>query len=335
MKLLVTGGLGYIGSHFVVESLTMGCEVVVIDNLSNSSIDVKDKIEKITKTAIKFFEADIRDTLVLSQVLKEENVDLVVHFAGVKSVHESTTTPLKYYDHNVAGTLSLLKAMDENNVHNLIFSSSAAVYGTPKYLPIDEDHYRSAQSPYGNTKLQIECILEDLHNSNPEWSICMLRYFNPLGSHDSGLLGDAPAGIPNNLMPYIANVAIGVFDHLMIYGNDYDTSDGTGVRDYIHVVDLAKGHLDAIGFILESKNIFEAINLGTGLGTSVLELVQVFEKVNHIKIPKKIAPRRKGDVASCYSEVSKSKKVLNWKAERSLQDMVRSSFQYAQREALK
>lgn len=331
MKILVTGGFGYIGSHFVVESLLMGFEVVVVDNLVNSSINVKCKIEKITKAAITFVEADIRDTSCLSKVFKEQNVDLVVHFAGIKSVHESTKLPLKYYDNNVAGTLSLLKAMEKNNVRKLIFSSSAAVYGAPKYLPIDENHGRSPQSPYGNTKLQIEYILEDLHNTGPEWSICMLRYFNPLGSHDSGLLGDSPAGIPDNLMPYITKVAVGVFDYLTIYGDDYETPDGTGVRDYIHVVDLVRGHLDAIGVIAESKNVFEAINLGTGLGTSVLELVRTFEEVNDIKIPRKSAPRREGDVASCYSQVSKSKKVLNWQAKRSLEDMVKSSLQYEKR----
>ena len=325
MKVLVTGGLGYIGSHTVIELINNGDEVIIIDNLSNSKKEVIDKLNKITGKDIKLYINDVTDKEALRKIFKENEVDAVIHFAGYKAVGESVEKPLMYYRNNVDSTLSLLEVMEEYNVRNIVFSSSATVYGNPASLPIYEDFPLSTTNPYGTTKLFIEHILEDLYVSNNNWNIVILRYFNPIGAHKSGLIGEDPNGIPNNLMPYIVKVATGELPCLRVFGNDYNTVDGTGVRDYIHVVDLARGH------VLALKNRESGIrfyNLGTGHGTSVLELVNTFEKVNGITIKKEIVERRPGDIDACYASTDKAYKELGFKAEYNIEDMCRDSYNF-------
>lgn len=323
--ILVTGGLGYIGSHTVVELLDNNYDVVIIDNLSNSKIETLDKLEKITGKKIKYYQDDVCDKDALRKIFKENKIDAVIHFAGYKAVGESVAKPLMYYRNNIDSTLTLLEVMEENNCFNIIFSSSATVYGKPESLPIYEDFPLSTTNPYGTTKLFIEYILKDLYVSNNNWNITILRYFNPIGAHESGLIGEDPNGIPNNLMPYIVKVANGELPVLSIFGDDYDTVDGTGVRDYIHVVDLAKGHVLALK---NSELGVKIYNLGTGKGTSVLELVNAFEKVNGLEINKKIAPRRPGDIDACYAACDKAFKELGFKAEKNIDEMCRDSYNF-------
>ncbi len=327
MKILVTGGLGYIGSHTVVELLNRNYEVLVVDNLSNSKIEVLDKIDKICGKKPDFYEVDLRNKKDLEEVFKNNKIEFVIHFAGLKAVGESVKEPLKYYDNNINGTLVLLELMNKYNVKNIIFSSSATVYGKPEYLPIDEKHPLSTTNPYGATKLFIEEILRDLYKSDNSFNICILRYFNPVGSHESHLLGEDPNGIPNNLVPYVVKVATKKLDKLSIFGDDYDTKDGTGVRDYIHVVDLAIGHVKSLEYMINNKGII-TLNLGTGKGSSVLELVKTFEKVNKIKVPYVITERRDGDIGTCYADPSLAEKLLGWKAEKNLEDMLKDSSIY-------
>lgn len=328
MKVLVTGGTGYIGSHTCVELLEKGHEVVIADNLSNSKKEVVKEIKRITGKDVFFYKYDVCNKNSLRKIFKEHKIDAVMHFAGYKSVSESVKKPLMYYRNNLDSTLSLCETMEEFGCKKLIFSSSATVYGNPKKLPLTEDmEVGGTTNPYGSTKLYIEGILKDLYKSDNTWKIVLLRYFNPVGAHSSGLIGENPNGIPNNLMPYIMKVAVGELDHLNIFGNDYNTKDGTGIRDYIHVVDLAKGHIKALEKIDNNKDI-KIYNLGTGTGYSVLDMVKAFEKSNSIKIPYIIAPRRDGDVAICYADSSLAKKELNWEAELNLEDMVSSSYKY-------
>ena len=327
MKILVTGGTGYIGSHTAVELLNSGYEIVIIDNFSNSKSDVLDKIKLITNKDFKFYEGDVCNKDLLRKIFNENKIDAVIHFAGYKAVGESVKKPIMYYRNNIDSTLSLIEAMNEFNCKKIVFSSSATVYGNPTTLPIKEDFPLSTTNPYGSTKLMIENILRDLYISDNDWSIALLRYFNPIGAHVSGLIGENPKGIPNNLMPYIVKVANKELNELSIFGNDYDTPDGTGVRDYIHVVDLAKGHIKAIEKILKDKGI-DAYNLGTGIGYSVLDLVTTFERVNNIKVPYKITDRRPGDIASCYADSSYALEKLNWKAEKGIEEMCRDSYNY-------
>lgn len=322
---LVTGGLGYIGSHTVIELIEEGFEPIVIDNLSNSKLEVKDKIEKITGKKLKVYIEDVCNEESLDKIMTENNITDVIHFAGYKAVGESVAKPIMYYENNLLSTINLLKQMKKHHVKNIIFSSSATVYGQPEQLPITEDSkVGGTTNPYGTTKLMIEKILSDVYKSDNEMNITILRYFNPVGGHVSGLLGESPNGIPNNLMPYIVRVAVGKLECLSIFGNDYDTKDGTGVRDYIHVVDLAKGHIAAI----KHMNGLRYYNLGTGTGYSVLELVNAFEKVNNLKVNYKIVERRPGDIASCYADPSKALKELNWKAEKTLEDMMKDSYRF-------
>lgn len=327
MSILVTGGTGYIGSHTVIELLKENKEIIILDNLCNSSIEVLDKIKQITGKDCKFYEADVRDEKALEKVFTENKIDSVIHFAGLKAVGESVKIPLEYYDNNVYGTIKLLKAMKKFNCKKIVFSSSATVYGDPGTPKYTEDMERGKVSnPYGATKAVIEQMLEDLYSSDKEWTISILRYFNPIGAHESGLIGDNPNGIPNNLMPYIQKVAIGELKELSIFGNDYETKDGTGVRDYIHVVDLAIGHVKALEK-LEKSGIY-IHNLGTGCGYSVLEIVNTFEKVNNVKISYKIAPRRAGDLAIYYADPTKAEKELGWKAERGIEEMCKDSWNF-------
>ena len=325
MKILVTGGCGYIGSHTVTLLLEKGYDVVVCDNFSNSKKSVVDKIKKITSKTFKLYEIDVCDKEKLEDVFKKEKIDAVIHFAGYKAVGESVSLPLKYYRNNLDSTISLLEVMNKYNCKNIIFSSSATVYGKPKTLPIKEDFETHTTNPYGTTKLFIEQILNDLYISNNSWNITILRYFNPIGAHKSGLIGEDPNDIPNNLMPYIVKVATKEYDKLKIFGNDYDTIDGTGVRDYIHVVDLARGHVLA----LNKFNGLKIYNLGTGNGYSVLELVKAFEKVNNVKIPYEIVERRPGDIDSCYASPLKAYNELGFKAELGIEDMVKDAYNYA------
>lgn len=327
MKILVTGGTGYIGSHTAVELLNSGYEIVIIDNFSNSKSDVLDKIKLITNKDFKFYKGDVCNKDLLRKIFNENKIDAVIHFAGYKAVGESVKKPIMYYRNNIDSTLSLIEVMNEFNCKKIVFSSSATVYGNPTTLPIKEDFPLSTTNPYGSTKLMIENILRDLYISDNDWSIALLRYFNPIGAHVSGLIGEDPKGIPNNLMPYIVKVANKELNELSIFGNDYDTPDGTGVRDYIHVVDLAKGHIKAIEKILKDKGI-DAYNLGTGIGYSVLDLVTTFERVNNIKVPYKITDRRPGDIASCYADSSYALEKLNWKAEKGIEEMCRDSYNY-------
>ena len=326
MKILVTGGTGYIGSHTAVELIESGNEVVIVDNLSNSKEDVLDKIKKITGVKPKFYKEDVCNKEALDKIFDKEKVDAVIHFAGLKAVGESVSKPLLYYRNNIDSTLSLLEIMKKHDVKKIVFSSSATVYGKPKSLPIKEDFPLSTTNPYGTTKLFIEHILQDLYVSDNSWSIVILRYFNPIGAHKSGLIGENPNGIPNNLMPYIVKVATKELPKLMVFGDDYDTPDGTGVRDYIHVVDLALGHLKALNKINDPG--VHIYNLGTGNGISVLELVNTFKKVNKIDVPYEIAPRRSGDIASCYADPSKAFKELGWKANYGVEDMCKDSYNF-------
>ena len=332
MKILVTGGLGFIGSHTCVELLNANYEVVIIDNLSNSSIDVLDKIEEIAYKRPKFYQIDVCNKEKIEEVFKENKIEAVIHFAGYKAVGESVSEPLKYYRNNLDSTLTLLEVMKEYSCHKLVFSSSATVYGLPKKLPIKEDFPLSTTNPYGTTKLMIEQILSDVSKANKDLSIIVLRYFNPIGAHKTGLLGEKPNGIPNNLMPYITKVAVGQLNELSVFGDDYDTPDGTGVRDYIHVVDLAKGHVLAI----EKYNTpgVHICNLGTGKGYSVLDIVHAFERVNGIKIPYVIKPRRPGDIATCFADPTRAKEQLGWVAEKNLDDMCRDTWNFAKKQLL-
>ena len=330
MKILVTGGTGFIGSHTCVELLNSGYDVVIIDNLSNSKREVADYIEKITKKSVTFYEGDVCDKEILRKIFKENKIDAVIHFAGYKAVGESVLKPLMYYRNNILSTLSLLEVMNEFNVKKIAFSSSATVYGKPKSLPIKEDFPLSTTNPYGTTKLIIEGILKDLYNSDNEWSIAILRYFNPIGAHKSGLIGENPNGIPNNLMPYIIKVATGELDCLGIFGNDYDTHDGTGVRDYIHVTDLAKGHVKAIEKILNDKGC-DCYNLGTGNGYSVLDLVNTFMKVNNVRVKYEIKKRRPGDIDSCYADPSYAYEKLGWRAEKDINEMCLDAYNFVKK----
>jgi len=332
MKILVTGGLGYIGSHTVVELLNDNYEVVVIDNLSNSSRDVVDKIKQITGKDIVFYENDVCDNDALEKIFSEHSIEAVMHFAGYKAVGESVREPIMYYENNLVSTLHLCKKMLEHNCYKFIFSSSATVYGDPEVLPITEEcKVGGTTNPYGTTKLMIERILADIHIANPKFTPVILRYFNPIGAHPSGLIGENPNGIPNNLMPYIVRVASGELEILSVFGNDYDTPDGTGVRDYIHVVDLAKGHLKALEKAIKTEGVFY-YNLGTGTGYSVLDLVNNYEKVNGVKVPYKIVDRRPGDIAACYADPSKALRELGWKAELGLEDMMRDSYRFIEKQ---
>lgn len=328
MKILVTGGTGYIGSHTVVELLESGYEVIVIDNLSNSKIDVVDKIKEITNKQFTFYKGDVCNRELLEEIFSLHKIDAVIHFAGYKAVGESVKKPLLYYRNNIDSTLTLCEIMSQFNVKNIVFSSSATVYGIPKELPIKESfEITHATNPYGETKIIIERILKDIYNSDTKWNIALLRYFNPIGAHKSGLIGENPNDIPNNLMPYIVKVANKELKELSVFGNDYDTKDGTGVRDYIHVVDLAKGHIKAIEWVLKGNGI-DAFNLGTGNGYSVLELVEAFKKHNNIEVPYKIVERREGDIASCYADVSHAKDKLNWYSRYGIEEMVKDSYSF-------
>ena len=325
MRVLVTGGLGYIGSHTVVELIDNGDEVVIVDNLSNSKKEVIDKLKEITGKDIKLYINNVEDKEALRKIFSENEIEAVIHFAGYKAVGESVEKPLMYYRNNIDSTLTLLEVMEEYNVRNIVFSSSATVYGNPASLPIYEDFPLSTTNPYGTTKLFIEHILSDLYVSNNDWNIVILRYFNPIGAHKSGLIGEDPNGIPNNLMPYIVKVATGELPCLRVFGNDYNTVDGTGVRDYIHVCDLAKGHVLALK---NRESGLRFYNLGTGHGTSVLELVNTFEKVNGLTINKQIVERRPGDIDACYAATDKAFKELGFKAEHTVEDMCRDSYNF-------
>ena len=328
MTILVTGGTGYIGSHTVVELQNAGYDVVVMDNLSNSSMKVLDRIEAITGKKVPFYEADIRNREDLEKIFSNEKIDAVIHFAGLKAVGESVQKPWEYYENNISGTLTLLDEMRKHNVKNIIFSSSATVYGNPAIIPITEECPKGVcTNPYGWTKHMLEQILTDIQKADNEWNVVLLRYFNPIGAHKSGTMGENPNGIPNNLMPYITQVAVGKLDHLNVFGDDYDTPDGTGVRDYIHVVDLAKGHVKALKK-LEPGTGLSLYNLGTGVGYSVLDIVKNFEEANGVKIPYVIAPRRAGDIATCYSDASKAEKELGWKAENGIREMCEDSWRW-------
>lgn len=327
MSILVTGGAGYIGSHTVVELIKLGKEVVIVDNLSNSSILVLDRIEEITGKRPTFYELDVADKAALRSVFEKESIEAAIHFAGYKAVGESVEKPVMYYENNIMSTLALVEVMAEFGVKKIVFSSSATVYGLNNPSPLVENMPTSATNPYGYTKVMLEQILRDLEVSDKEWSVALLRYFNPIGAHESGLIGEDPAGIPNNLMPFIAQVAVGKRAELSVFGNDYDTVDGTGVRDYIHVVDLALGHIKALEKISDTTGVY-TYNLGSGQGTSVLELVQAFEKVNGVKVPYKIVDRRPGDVATCYANADKALAELNWKTEKTIEDMCRDTWNW-------
>ena len=329
MKTLLTGGAGYIGSHTAIELLAHGHQVVIFDNFSNSHPEAIRRVESIVGQAIPVIQGDVRDQTTLEKALKEHAIDSVVHFAGKKAVGESVAQPVDYYDNNVNGTLVLLRAMKNQNVRNLVFSSSATVYGTPKYLPLDEAHPTSVTNPYGRSKLMVEEILTDLYHSDPLWSLAVLRYFNPIGAHASGLIGEDPADIPNNLLPYIAQVAVGRREKLQIFGGDYETVDGTGVRDYIHVVDLARGHVKALEKLagLDKPELL-TVNLGTGNGYSVLQVLQAFEKACGKSLPYAIAERRPGDVASCYADPKHALQTLGWQAEHDLDAMCTDTWRW-------
>jgi UDP-glucose 4-epimerase len=323
-KILVTGGTGYIGSHTVVKLIEAGYEVVILDNLFNSKVTVIDRIQKITNKRPLFIEGDIRDRPLLKKIFNDHEIDAVIHFAGLKAVGESVLEPLKYYVNNVGGSISLLEAMKDANVKNIIFSSSATVYGEPQQLPITEDHPLNPTNPYGETKLAVENLLRDLYRSSPSWEIFILRYFNPVGAHQSGLIGEDPNDIPNNLFPYIAKVASGDIECLKVFGDDYKTKDGTGIRDYIHVIDLAEAHLKALEKLSQSK--CQVINVGTGQGYSVLEIVKAFQKISDYKINFTICERRSGDVAICYADASLARVLLNWKVKYNLDQMCKDSW---------
>ncbi len=328
MAILVTGGAGYIGSHTVVELQNAGYDVVVLDNLSNASEKALDRVSKITGKPVKFYKADILDRDALNNIFDKETIESCIHFAGLKAVGESVVKPWEYYENNIAGTLTLVDVMRKNNVKNIIFSSSATVYGDPAQIPITEECPKGqCTNPYGWTKSMLEQVLTDIQKADPEWNVMLLRYFNPIGAHKSGTIGENPNGIPNNLMPYITQVAVGKLKELGVFGNDYDTPDGTGVRDYIHVVDLAKGHVKALKKIEENPGL-AIYNLGTGKGYSVLDIVKNFEAATGVKIPYVIKPRRAGDIATCYCDASKAEKELGWKAENGIREMCEDSWRW-------
>lgn len=330
MSILVTGGAGYIGSHTCVQLLENGYEIVIMDNFVNSKPEALKRIKQITGKDFKFYEADLLDKSATEKIFEENDITAVIHFAGLKAVGESVQKPLLYYHNNLTGTFNLCEAMAKHNVKKLVFSSSATVYGSPKSVPIREDFPLSTTNPYGSTKLMIENILRDLYTSDNEWSIALLRYFNPIGAHESGLIGEDPNGIPNNLMPYIAQVAAGKLEILSVFGDDYNTKDGTGVRDYIHVVDLAAGHLKALERVMNTTGA-DAYNLGTGNGYSVLELVNAFKKVNGVDVKYKIAARRPGDIAECYADPQKAKELLGWEAKFGVEQMCKDSWNFMQK----
>ena len=333
MSILVTGGAGYIGSHTAVELLNAGREIVIIDNFSNSKPEVLEKIKKITGKDFKFYEIDYLDRKALEKVFEENTIEAVMNFAGYKAVGESVQKPLEYYENNISGAIVLLETMRKYTVKKFIFSSSATVYGEPERIPLTEEcKIGGTTNPYGTTKLFIEQILQDLYKSDNTWDIAILRYFNPVGAHESGLIGEEPQGIPNNLMPYVVRVASGQLEQLSVFGDDYDTPDGTGVRDYIHVVDLAKGHIKALEKLEKEQTGMYIYNLGTGTGYSVLDMVKAFENVTRKTVKYKIAPRRAGDIATCYSNPEKAQKELNWKAEKTLEDMCKDSWRYIQKQ---
>lgn len=327
MAILVTGGAGFIGSHTCVELLENGYDIIVVDNFVNSKPESLKRIKQITGRDFKFYETDLLDEAGVETIFAENTIEAVIHFAGLKAVGESVQKPLWYYHNNLTGTLILCKVMAKHNVKKLVFSSSATVYGNPASVPIREDFPLSTTNPYGSTKLMIENILRDLYVPDHDWSIALLRYFNPIGAHESGLIGEDPNGIPNNLMPYIAQVAAKKLEILSVFGDDYNTPDGTGVRDYIHVVDLARGHIKAVEKVLGSTGV-DAYNLGTGHGYSVLDMVKAFSEVNGVAVPYKIAPRRPGDIAECYADPTKAKEVLGWQAEFGLEKMCRDAWNF-------
>jgi len=327
MKILVTGGAGYIGSHTCVELLNENYEVVVLDNLSNSSEKSLNRVKNITGKSLEFYKADLLNKKQIIAIFSEHKIDAVIHFAGLKAVGESVSIPLRYFHNNITGTLNLLAVMNDFNVKNIVFSSSATVYGDPASLPIKEDFPLSATNPYGRTKLMIEEILQDLYRSDKDWNIALLRYFNPVGAHKSGEIGEDPCGIPNNLVPYISQVALGFLPWLSVFGNDYDTQDGTGVRDYIHVVDLALGHIKTLPKLFHGPGLL-IYNLGTGSGYSVLEMIKGFEAASNKKIPYKIVERRQGDIAACWADPAKAKAELGWKANKTLADMCQDTWNW-------
>ena len=328
MNILITGGAGYIGSHTCAELLTSGYDVVVIDNLSNSNPESLNRVQRLTGKSLKFYEGDVRDEALLRQIFAENEINCVIHFAGLKAVGESVSFPWKYYDNNINSTLVLTKVMNEVGVKNIIFSSSATVYTNDNEMPLQEtSRTGNCTNPYGWTKYMSEQILSDMALADKDWGVVLLRYFNPIGAHESGEIGEDPRGIPNNLMPYITQVAIGKREYLSVYGNDYDTPDGTGVRDYIHVMDLAKGHVAAVKF-LNGRTGCEVFNLGTGVGYSVLDIVNTFNEVNGLDLPYKIVDRRPGDIATCYANPQKSADILGWKAEKTLADMCKDSWNW-------
>lgn len=329
MRILVTGGAGYIGSHTCVELLNQGQEVVVIDNLCNSSEESLNRVKQITGKDVTFYKADLLDKAAMEEIFSKETIDAVIHFAGLKAVGESVAKPLEYYHNNITGTLVLCDVMRNHGVKKIIFSSSATVYGDPAFVPITEDCPKGKiTNPYGQTKSMLEQILTDLHTADPEWSVILLRYFNPVGAHKSGLIGEDPAGIPNNLTPYITQVAVGKLKEVGVFGNDYDTPDGTGVRDYIHVVDLAIGHVKAVDKLAQSEPDVRIYNLGTGKGFSVLQMIEAFSKACGKQIPYAIKPRRPGDIAECYADAALAKKELGWEAERGIDEMCEDSWRW-------
>jgi UDP-glucose 4-epimerase len=329
MTILVTGGTGYIGTHTCLSLIEAGYEIIIVDNLSNSKRQALDRIEEISGTSLKFIQADIRDHSELRRIFRQNKIDAVIHFAGLKAVGESVVKPLLYYDNNVTGTISLCEVMNEFGVKTIIFSSSATVYGDPQSVPITEDFPLSATNPYGWSKLMIEEILRSLHIADEEWNVALLRYFNPIGAHISGLIGEDPNGIPNNLMPYISQVAIGKLSKLHIFGNDYPTRDGTGVRDYIHVVDLANGHVKALDYLMKhTKGSVVAVNLGTGRGYSVLEMVEAFQKASGLPIKYDIIDRRPGDIAECYADPSLAQTLFHWHAEFDVEKMCEDAWRW-------
>ncbi len=327
MSILVTGGAGYIGSHTLIALCATGFEPIVIDNLCNSKKESLERVEKITGKKIKFYENDVRDALALDKIFSENNIEAVIHFAGLKAVGESVAKPMEYYDNNLSSTFALVDTMRKHGVKKIVFSSSATVYGVTKTMPLKEGMPIGAINPYGRTKLFIEEIFRDVYVSDKDWSITLLRYFNPIGAHESGTIGEDPKGIPNNLMPYISQVAVGKLEKLHVFGNDYDTVDGTGVRDYIHVVDLAEGHVKAVQWVLKNTGC-EEINLGTGNGTSVLQLKSAFEKASGVEIPFVIDPRRPGDPDEVYADASKAKEFLGWEAKLSVERMCQDSWRW-------
>lgn len=330
-KILVTGGAGFIGSHTCVELLNAGYEVVILDNFSNSKPEALNRIKTITGKDFKFYEADLLDLPAVEKVFEENKIDAVIHFAGLKAVGESVQMPVEYYHNNITGTLLLIQAMRKYNCKKIVFSSSATVYGVNNPAPyVETMPTNTSTNPYGYTKVMIEQILKDVYVADNDWSIALLRYFNPIGAHKSGLLGEDPNGIPNNLFPYIAQVASGKLKCLGVFGNDYDTPDGTGVRDYIHVVDLATGHLNAVAYVLKNKGV-EAVNLGTGKGSSVLDVVHAFEKACGKKIPYEIKPRRAGDIATCYADTAKAKELLGWEAKYDIDEMAADGWNFTQK----